>query len=209
MNQDEKQNPVRRVLKSLPTVSAKEDFETRLRRRIAGKAEAPESESAWEKMFGSRVPAYALSLAAVIAVGLVAYYAFLRTGDGPSDDMESKPAMEMGQHDTAFFPTLPPGSVASRPVRSKTESANVSVSEISRAREAAAGELLRRGSLQQVGGGGTQSARSFEVPGTSAVQQMRRVIMERESVSKARSNSAKRDSLKRLEMHEAKETGKE
>lgn len=208
MNQGEEQNPVRRVLKSLPTVSAKEDFEMRLSRSIAGKVRMAESESAGEKLIGSRVRAYGLSLVALVAVGLVAYYAFLRTGMNPLNDMESKPAIETGQHDTGFFPTLPRGPGASRPMRSRTESANVSVSEISRSREAAQGELLRRGALQQVGGGETQSAPPFEMPGTPALRQMRRVIMERDSVSAARLDSGKRDSLKRLELRKAKETGK-
>lgn len=221
MHHDEEQNPVRRALNSLPDVRASKDFEMRLNRRIGKEDKVTLRQSIWERLFGSRVPAYALSLAAIVAVGLVAYYAFMRSGITPAADVtattESKPAMQVGRHDTAHLPAVP-WSEASQPQPSKTEPANVSVSkgnanekskdEISRSHDAAQEELLKRGSLQQVGSGETQSARPFEMPETSSLRQMKRVIMEKDPVSAARVGSPKNDSLKRLEKRKAKETNK-
>ncbi len=189
------------MLQSLPKVGAPEDFDMRLRGRIHQEAVVEKRQSMWEKPFGSRVPAYALTLVAILATGVVAYYALVRTGVTPVNDLPgvtgSKPSVKAGQQDTS---TLPSGSGTSGPQPSGIEQSKVSLSEgsksqeaISRSRQAAQDELLKRGYLQQVRGGETQSSRPLE----------RRVPLQRDISGKsldsiARADSAKRDSLKRL-----------
>ena len=209
MNYDEESHPVRRVLKSLPEVPASEGFELRLKRRISQEALGARDKPEGKKFFGFRAPSYALSLTVIVAVGLVAYYALLRRGltppGGATGSGEPKPEMQTGRHDTALLPTVSP-LATSRPPSSGKESSAVSVPgdsktdyTLSRSQEAAQEELLKRGSLQQVGGTPrTQSSQPFGMPGSPAQQQTRRIGMEKDPDSAARARDLlKKDSLGR------------
>ncbi len=75
-------DPIRKALKKLPPVKAAPDFEARLKRRLLEPAQ--EAGVAWRIFSGARrVPAFAFSLVALIAVGYFSYYIFWRTAVGP------------------------------------------------------------------------------------------------------------------------------
>src|SRR6267378_6356773 len=69
---------IRKALKKLPPVKAAPDFEARLKRRLLEPSQ--EGGVAWRIFFGPRrVPAFAYSLVALVAVGYFSYYMFWRT----------------------------------------------------------------------------------------------------------------------------------
>jgi|SRR6267143_1515289 len=69
---------IRKALKKLPPVNAAPDFEARLKRRLLEPSQ--EGGVAWRIFFGARrVPAFAYSLVALVAVGYFSYYMFWRT----------------------------------------------------------------------------------------------------------------------------------
>ncbi|TLY32252.1 MAG: hypothetical protein E6K56_03800 [Ignavibacteria bacterium] len=73
---------MRKVLKKLPPVKAAPDFEARLKRRLLEPSQ--ESGAGWRQFFAPRrVPAFAYSLVALIAVGYFSYYIFWRTPVAP------------------------------------------------------------------------------------------------------------------------------
>ena len=89
-NNNEQHHPVRRLLKKLPEVKASDDFEARLHRRIAD-GKTVEKSGFFEKLFQpQRVPVFAYSLVALVAVGIVAYAVFLRTGSAPPVPMQEQ-----------------------------------------------------------------------------------------------------------------------
>ena len=89
-NNNEQHHPVRKLLKKLPEVQASDDFEARLHRRIA-EEKTLEKNGFSEKVFQPRrVPVFAYSLVALVAVGIVAYSVFLRTDGTPPTPIQEK-----------------------------------------------------------------------------------------------------------------------
>jgi hypothetical protein len=68
----------------LPKVQASADFEQRLQRRLAGNVESPAT-GGWLGKFLAprRIPVFAYSLATLVLVGVVSYFAFFRSGIVP------------------------------------------------------------------------------------------------------------------------------
>lgn len=86
-NNDEEKNPVRKLLKDLPEMKASPDFEQRLQRRIVQEETAKEVRILG-KLFRPRyVPVFSYSLVALVAVGVVSYYVFMRTEMHPPSSM--------------------------------------------------------------------------------------------------------------------------
>jgi hypothetical protein len=76
------EDPIRKALKKLPPVNAAPDFEARLKRRLLQPSR--EEGVAWRILFGPRrIPTFAYSLVALIAVGYFSYYLFWRTPVAP------------------------------------------------------------------------------------------------------------------------------
>ncbi|MBI4546337.1 MAG: hypothetical protein HY707_00020 [Ignavibacteriae bacterium] len=89
-NMDDSHNPLRKLLKGLPKVKASEDFEARLQRRIT-------SEESRRPILGRvfaprRIPVFAYSLVTIVAVCLISYYVFFRTGNVPMPTEQEIPA---------------------------------------------------------------------------------------------------------------------
>src|ERR1051325_3445927 len=80
----EDQNSIRKLLKELPKVEASADFEKRLEQRIAGDPALGSQPGWFGNLLGShRIPAFGYSLATLVLVGVVSYYAFFRSGTVP------------------------------------------------------------------------------------------------------------------------------
>lgn len=87
---NDEHDPVRKLLKQLPPVKASSDFEQRLQRRISSGEVKSESEGFIDKLFRpSRLPAFVYSLATVIVLGTIAYYAFRNAGITPAENIAS------------------------------------------------------------------------------------------------------------------------
>jgi hypothetical protein len=83
--QKDKRREVDKLLKGLQKVQASPDFEERLHRRIAETAAGRPAGGWWIHVFGPRrIPALAYSLATLVLVGIVSYYAFFRSGNVPT-----------------------------------------------------------------------------------------------------------------------------
>lgn len=83
---------LRRLMKNLPRVKAAADFEARLQHRILEEDERHGILGFLKSPFPSkRIPAFAYSLIALISVGIVSYYIYLRVGVSPIVPTESIP----------------------------------------------------------------------------------------------------------------------
>lgn len=84
----EDDSPVRKLLRKLLPVPASDDFERRLQRRIA-----VEREQRLKKVpfYRRPLPAIAYSVATILVVSLVSYYAFLREGVPTVPTLEERP----------------------------------------------------------------------------------------------------------------------
>lgn len=211
-HRDDEQHPIRRILRSLPKVEAPEDFETRLKRRIAEPTEIPKRASIWDDLLAPRrIPAYALSAAALVVVSIVAYYSLVSTGVAPTQEI---PAGQQTQEQQTKQPAEPP-AVSTKPSVEKQvpaptsnverekravtlpSSSGRSLDESAR-RQEAQDELLQRGLLKQVGQGTTPSrtSRVFDMP--ESVARSMGVVAPggAEFDSAARADSLKADSLR-------------
>jgi len=83
---------VRKFLKKLSSVKASDDFELRLKRRILSIQTDNERKFKFKisGIFSTYpLPAYSMSLLTIIAVGLISYYAFIRTGITPTSTIST------------------------------------------------------------------------------------------------------------------------
>jgi hypothetical protein len=76
---DDEHHPVRKLLQTLPKIPAREDFIERLHRRLA---EKPQKKTLWSSLEISPIPAYSLSVIALVIAGAVFYFSFIRTERG-------------------------------------------------------------------------------------------------------------------------------
>jgi len=211
-HRDDDQNPIRRLLRSLPQVEASEHFEARLRQRIAGKAEAPKRTSVWDGLIAPRrIPAYALSAAALVVVSVVAYYSLVSTGVGPTEETPVEQSVQQQQpahpavppavstQTTAKKQPSPPGKSVAREQRavSLPPGSGRSLDEPAHRREAE-DVLLQHGLLKQVGQGTTpsRSFRVFDMPESVARFEGAGAPGGAEFDSAARKDSLKADSLR-------------
>jgi hypothetical protein len=94
MNADNKNkvDKIPKLLKKLSSVKAPDDFEMRLRSRIlAGQTEgSTKPKFKLSEIFTAYpLPAYSLSFLTIIAVGVLSYYAFIRTGISPTQTIST------------------------------------------------------------------------------------------------------------------------
>lgn len=76
---------LRKLLRDLPKVPARQDFEARLARRLAkGKSAGTIGELLAGLLTARRIPAFAFSLLAVALVGVISYYLYLRPSAAPA-----------------------------------------------------------------------------------------------------------------------------
>lgn len=77
---DEREHSVRKLLKSLPRVVARDDFEARLQRRIAEEERRKDKSGIFAWLPGiRRIPVFAYSVISVMVVGVVSYFLLMRT----------------------------------------------------------------------------------------------------------------------------------
>ena len=76
-------HPIRKILRSLPKVKASPDFESRLLERLNPDTTRARFPAILFHL--RRIPAFAYSFVALIAVGLISYYIFFRTGQVPPE----------------------------------------------------------------------------------------------------------------------------
>lgn len=217
-NHEEEREPVRKILRSLPEVKASDDFELQLQRRLAHEGE---SKSLWSILFTpKRIPAFALSLMAAVTAGVVVYYTVLRTGMVPEAGVPKHEVSVQGKEKEQ--PTAPqqsapaPSSRVSQGQGQKREASGAAASQGSvrktqttaspSSTESAQDELSKQGVLKEVGGAGTpstriksRSTRPTDMPEVPFLRAVPHTTIEKEYDSAAVADSAKRDSIKRLE----------
>ncbi|MDI6780434.1 MAG: hypothetical protein QME25_09690 [Bacteroidota bacterium] len=76
---------IRRVLKNLREVKTDEEFELRLKRRLTWEKKHKQFDFVGRYFNQHRVPVYAVSVVALIAIGIVSYYSFFRSGIVPTE----------------------------------------------------------------------------------------------------------------------------
>jgi hypothetical protein len=200
---EEQNNSVRKTLQSLPKVEASGDFEQRLRTRLSeGQQHGPAKHST---LIGSwRIPAYAISVLAVAAIGIVTYYSVINVDTpvlGPQPDSQNAEEQKIQEAPSA----------ASRPEVTRTQRQEAEAGtpaaahgptqsaapSVSFPRESMQDDPSRRGLLREVGGVGEAPAqRTIDfpfveiVPGTTIGRQWI------DSVSRV--DSLRQDSLRRM-----------
>ncbi|MBI3189140.1 MAG: hypothetical protein HYZ33_00680 [Ignavibacteriales bacterium] len=106
------QEEVSKVLKELPRVNASPDFEARLQRKITEPFRKPERKRLFDFLFfPQRVPVFATSILALMAVSVISYYIFVKSGGEPQvqmskQEVEQIPAQsEINQENKSLSPT--------------------------------------------------------------------------------------------------------
>lgn len=202
---EEEHNTVCTILQSLPRIEAREDFDVRLQQRLTqGKSKSVRDFLSLPR----RIPVYALTLIAGVAVGVLAYNSFIRTDVAPQQ-VAPKQENPQRQQPTVPTPSLAPSVKSSEtqqplqatramPVRRpRPESSSTVISTPESVQDE-----LNRGMLKEVGGTGARSAqRPVDMPFLEVKPQGSGFSW---TDSIARADSLKRDSLKRFLEHQQK-----
>lgn len=214
-NHDEERNPVRKLLKSLPRIPAPADFDRRLQQHLAEKES--KKKTLWDVLFAPRrVPAYAYSLIAVVAAGVIVYYSYIRTGVAQQQVAPNQEEMRKAENSTrpeqderAEQPTLstPRSTVAQQEqsprVTTTLRPRREPLPMVSSPRESVREGLDSRGILKEVGGTGARSTeRPVDVPFIKVLPQSEMAGEWYDSI--ARADSMKRDSLKHVQEQKQK-----
>lgn len=206
---EEERNPIRKVLKSLPKVHASDDFELRLKRRL-NQGEF-EKTSLSDILFSpKRVPAYSLSLIAIVMTSVIIYYSIIRTGVAPDDGFPKPKEMMREKQPETLSVTQSPAHVSGVPQRKFVVDAPKRFPQEGQSatslpsKESTQDALSKRGLLREVGGTQTRSTRSLEIPELGFFQKLQSAAKDRWGDSVARADSVKRDSLKRFQESQQK-----
>ena len=120
MNKNGENHPARKIAQSLRPVQASPDFEQRLHTRIASSVRPGESEKKSVLLPLRRpLPSFAYSLVAFAAVGVLAYYMYVRTGIVPEPSKPEVPVLQDG----GSRPTEnSPKSIVPQPIQQNSQS---------------------------------------------------------------------------------------
>ncbi len=96
-----------KLLRKLRSVKASDNFEMRLKRRISSVDDQKKYNFVFVpiRIFSQyRLPAYAVSILAIFAVGVISYYAFFQTGIKPTETLSAlKHRVKVDQESSAEF----------------------------------------------------------------------------------------------------------
>lgn len=209
-NQGDERHPVRKILKTLPKVHARHDFEFRLRKRITGE-ERPATPSGDRMMVSRHVPAYALSLVALLSAGVVAYFSLIRSSadqvEQPLKQDEMKQETPQQQSSPAQPPSIKPGSRTAEVKKlpevqpEETLSTRFSIESPSSSvpsRKSVQDQMRERGMFREVGGTGMRSDQPAETAATPFIRAVPNAALQLLHDSIAHADSAQKDSLLKL-----------
>lgn len=217
---DDEYHPIRKLLQSLPKIPARDDFVQRLRRRLA---EEPRKRI-WSFPEISPLPAYALSIAALVVAGAVLYFSLIRIDPAVRTEAGRHTPIPQSELTTgASAESLQSGRVTPHPVDQNvgsqdqtpatagtmdtqtTSRSSLSVSEAPRATSPArqsVHDIQSRVLLKEVGGTGL---RATQFPDTSPFLRPTTGISMEVIDSIARADSLRRDSLANPRRYEKEE----
>lgn len=165
-NQDDSRHPVRRLLQSLPQISPRTDFDVRLHKRLSEEGETRNAVA-----IRRRLPAFAVSIASVAAVGVVAYFLL----QGSQDGSVQRPTIEQPKQIDTVIPSAGQSSSTVRQSSQETEvrqEGGMSAERSLSLPAPSSDDILRRGVLREVGGTG---ARPEQVSETSQTPFLRSI----------------------------------
>lgn len=208
---DDEHHPVRKLLQTLPKIPAREGFIHRLHRRLA---EEPQK-TFWSSLELFPIPAYSLSVVALVMAGAVFYFLFI-----PTETVPVEPQLKRAETQRQEPPPLTPAQAPQTTQGSQTVEER-SMEQLQRVPETAVTmdtsipsegslhitrtqqsfptlresvqDIQRGGVLKEVGGTGV---RAGQPPDTSPFLRPMTAISVEILDSIARADSLKRDSLK-------------